>query len=257
MIPTLLTQKADQASFRYGLFVESLRSLFQQSLASSRFGTPALVNEVYAEAIQLGLDFNAIEAEHFEADMNEIALQARTATLNEIESIDTHELTDAALEHLSESLDYLRSELLAQSSRDIATLRKGLQRVALEVNISARSHGRPQRSALMEYLVGNKAGIEFFFHDRASRKWESKTFVRSIWRHTLLSVYNEVVLFTLADHGITRAAVEHVSPGAEWRDFVIALSSGSELPTYSEIRDKIFHPNAYAYLRMETPDVSA
>jgi hypothetical protein len=110
---------------------------------------------------------------------------------------------------------------------------------------------------MIEYMIGNKTDIDFFFHDKASRKWESKLFVRSVYRQTLLSVYNEIVLYTLADHGIDRAEVEHHSPDAQHDGMVIALSSSTELPTYSEIRETVFHPNANAWLKMEGADVHA
>jgi hypothetical protein len=253
MIANLLTELAGQASTRYQMFTDSLRSIYHNALARQALDD----TRPMAEANQLASVFLEAEANHIGDDIDEIAREARTETLQQIASNDASELTDEALTHLRVSSDYLYSELVSQVYRDIATLRKSIQRVRLEVSLAARSSGRSHRAAMIEYLVGNKADIAFFFHDKASRKWESKTFVRAIWRQTLLSAYNEIVLFTLADHGLDRAVVEHHSPDAQYHGMVIALSSNTELPTYSEIRDTVFHPNANAWLTMEGSNVSA
>lgn len=248
-----MTQLADQAGERYSFFTEGLRSLYHRSISSQQLGT----NGPSGEAGSLAGVYLEAEMDRLETDLNEIAELARTATLQEISSVDASGLSDEALEHVSVSGDYLNTEIIAQVSRDIATLRKSLQRVALEVSLSAKSDQKSKRAALIEYMLGNRADIQFFFHDKASRKWQSRTFVRSVWRHTLLSVYNEVVLMTLAEHGLARAAVEHHSPDANYDGMVIALSSNTELPTYSEIRETVFHPNANAWLKMEGSNVHA
>jgi hypothetical protein len=257
MILQYLTEIAQASTLRYGFFLSALRSLYSGSLTSANFGTPKLRADVDASAADYAFNFIEGETGRIEASLREIAEIARTVTLKEIASIDTQTLTDEALEHISVSADYLRSQLYAQVKRDVATLRQALQRVTLEVSLSARARGKSKRSTLMEFLMGNKSSLDFTFHDRASRKWDSATFVRQTWRQTLLSIYNETVLFTLAEHGLSHAMIEHDSPGAEHHGQIISLSSGSEYPTYSEIRDKIFHPNANAYLRMEYDDVSA
>ncbi|QIG75616.1 putative minor capsid protein [Rhizobium phage RHph_Y2_17_1] len=253
MICNHLTDLAGQASVRYAMFTDGLRSIYRRALNSQVLDDTAATRE----AGELAVAFLRNEATALEAAIQEVAEIAHTATLEEIASNDTENLSDEALEHLSVSSAYLADELLAQASRDVATMRRSIQRVRLEVSLASRSSGRSQRAAMVEYMIGNKTDIDFFFHDKASRKWESKLFVRSIYRQTLLSVYNEIVLYTLADHGIDRAEVEHHSPDAQHDGMVIALSSSTELPTYSEIRETVFHPNANAWLKMEGSHVHA
>lgn len=253
MICNHLSELAGTAGARYALFTDGLRAIYHRALTSQQLSDA----EPVRQATDLGLMFLRDEAERIAEEIDDVAEKARTATFDEIASANRNELSDEALEHLRVSSNYLYDELLAQVSRDITTLRRSIQRVGLEVSLSARSAGKSRRTALIEYMVGNKADIGFFFHDKASRKWESKTFVRSVWRHTLLAAYNEIVLFTLAEHGIERAAVEHHSPDAQHDGMVIALSSSTELPTYSEIRETVFHPNANAWLKMEGANVHA
>lgn len=258
MISNTLNEVSTRAHQRYLALIEQLRGLYHRSLMMKEFGTPALLGYIDREAEAAMLWFLREEAERINLDMQKIAEIARRATIEEIASIDASELTDAALEHLNASVDYLYSEIVAQVSRDIATLKRTLQRASLEVSVAARSRGLSHRSAVMEFIIGNKSDVEFAFHDRASRKWASSAFIRSVWRQTALSVYNEMVLFTLADHGLRIAQVESDTAGAAHHGMIVALSSNADMPTYSEIRDTIFHPNSNAYLKTaELADVHA
>lgn len=257
MILNRLNQEAELAAIRYGLLTDSWRSIFHDTLNRSGFGYPYATEQAIGEAYDIAQDFLADERERASRIIAEIASEAHQTTIADLRSIDTSELTERALEHLRATHSYLIDELVAQIHRDIALLRQTLQRVSLEVSIASRSRGIPERTALIEYRIGNQADMQFVFHDRHARKWASKKFVRAIWRHTLLSVYNEIVLFVLADHGVARARVEHEDSSAQSHGMIIAMGSNTEFPTYSEIRNEIFHPNANAVLKMETVDVPA
>lgn len=257
MIAARLTQEAETASARYGLLTEAWRSLFHEALNASDFGSTAASARVVERAFAIASDFLTTERENIARIMREIAREAHQRTLDEIESVETRELTDAALTHLSEMAEYVDGELVAQIHRDIGLLRQTIQRTALEVSLAVRSRGISERMALVEYRIGNQADLKFVFHDRQARKWASKKFVRAMWRHALLAIYNETVMLTLSEHGIARARVVHEDEGADVHDMVIAFGSNTELPTYSEIRNEVFHPNAHAILAMEAHDVSA
>lgn len=257
MIIPFLDEVATHAQDRYVAFTDRLRALYTSSLLSKDMGTIALINRIENDAEFAVTAFLRDEWSWIRNRLQEIAVEAHTATIAEIESVESSELTDAASDHVRASVEYLFSELHTQALRDVATLKRTLQRAALEIAVSSRSRGVSARSAAMEFAIGNTAQIEFSFHDRASRKWKSSAFVRSTWRHTALSVYNEVVLFTLADHGLRHAQVWSASPGAASHGMLISLSSTAEIPTYSEIRESIFHPNANAFLTMEGADVHA
>lgn len=255
MILTRLSEEADAASARYGLLTNSWRSIYLSALNDRDFGTVLVMEKSVDEAYAIASSFIADERQTIERLIEEIATEARRATISELRSIDTSELSERALEHLNVTQSYLVDEIVAQIHRDIALLRQTIQRVSLEVSIAARSRSISERAALIEYQIGNVSDIQFSFHDRSSRKWASSKFIRTVWRHTLLSVYNEIVLYTLADHGLSRARVEHQDPAAEVHNMVIAMGSNSEFPTYSEIRMQVFHPNANAILRSETVHV--
>jgi hypothetical protein len=255
MILDRLTTYAEQAAARYGMLTDSWRSLYQNALNSSQFGWAAQAGNVVREAYAIAETFLAEERQIADRVVAEVAHDALETTLAEIASADTSELSDAVLEHLRATQSYILDELIAQVHRDIALLRQTLQRAVLEVNIASRSRGISKRTALIEYMIGNQSQMDFVFHDRTARKWASKKFVRAIWRHTLLAVYNEVALMTLADHGLTRARVRHQNPAADAHNMVISFGPNADLPTYSEIRNEIFHPNANAIIAMEADNV--
>lgn len=257
MIFNRLTQEAESASIRYGLLTESWRSVFHSALNSSDFGDSAMRARAVEEAFAIASDYLAQEREIMARVVADIALEARQTTLSQIASVDASELSARAVEHLQATQGYIESELIAQIHRDVALLGQQLQKVDLEVSIASAARGMSQRAALIEYRIGNQADLQFVFHDRHARKWASKKFVRAMWRHSLLAVYNEIVLITLAEHGLSRAQVVHQDPSAETHGMIVAMGSNAEHPTYSEIRNEVFHPNANAVLAMEKQNVPA
>ncbi|MBA8881724.1 hypothetical protein [Phyllobacterium myrsinacearum] len=257
MISHTLSAHADRQALNYERLTDAWRSLFFNALGSSSFGSPALVNSIVRQAYDLAQTFLEDVDEDSENLVFEIATEAHTATIDEIMSDASDELTVEALEHLNQTKSYLIDSLGAQIHRDIALLRLTLQRVNLEVSLASRSRRLSTANALMEYRIGNKSDLQFIFLDRNSRKWQSSKYIRGLWRHTLLSVYNEVVLHTLSEHGLERAQVNHMNADAQSHGMIIAMGSNADMPTYSEIRDTIFHPNSNAVLSMETPNVSS
>ena len=119
---------------------------------------------------------------------------------------------------------------------------------ALQVTVASKSEGISLQTALAQYRIGNAAELHFFFHDRRNQKWPSRKFIRAVWRHHLLTAFNEVTLLTLAEHGVTTARIEHINPKADSNGLLVAMNSSTELPTYAEIRNEIFHPNSDAIL---------
>jgi hypothetical protein len=257
MILQKLAQEAEFAAGRYTLLTESWRGAFNDALNRSDFGSPAHNGRLNHDLIAIADTFLTEEKEAARRVVEEIALEAHQTTLSEIQSATAIHLSERVLEHLGVTQSYLVDETIAQLYRDIALVRQTLRRIVLEVSVAARARRIPERAALIEYRIGNSADLQFTFHDRQSRRWSSKKFMRALWRHTLLSTYNETVMMTLADHGIEHARVFHQDGKAEVHDMRIAFGSNSSLPTYSEIRDAVFHPNANAYLTMEPLDVQA
>lgn len=247
-LPIVFTSYAEEASMRYEILVGAWRAIFTNALKASNFGSQQQYNRVLAEASDLARRFVWSEEAQINRVMIDIALEAQGATQKQIGVTVADKLTDQALTHLNDAQTYLLSEITVQVERDVNMLLQALKKAALQINLSARSRGVSNRTALVEYMLSTSLDLQFFFHDRGNQKWPSRKFIRSVWRHSLLSLYNEIVLITLADHKIDKAFVWHTDPSNQFHGMEISVSTNSSLPTYSEILNDIFHPNSNAIL---------
>jgi hypothetical protein len=241
--------EAEAAADRYALLVEAWRSLYSGALDRNDFGSQRQMDDVTAQAYAIGHTFLEGEGAHIGTISERIALGALQSALDDLTSNDSAELTEAASEHLSDAESYVERELAIQVERDIAFLRQSLRRAYLQVSLAATAQGIPTRAALIQYRIGNASELHFFFHDRGNQKWPSRKFVRALWRHHLVTLWNEITLLTLADHGLGEAIVDHASPASHSHGMIVSMSAGSAHPTYSEIRNEIFHPNSDAILK--------
>lgn len=243
-----MTEMADAAGARYQVLLDSWRSIYQRQLNGSQLD-PRMIEAASLDARRIAVGFLNAEVERLTNDADGIASEAYTETLHELGVTETDELTEAVSELLNAIEQYIKREIHIQIERDIAFLEESLRRTLLQVSVAARAQGTTPRMALVQYQIGNAQEIAFFFHDRRGAKWPSRKFIRGVYRHGLLAIYNETVLLTLADHGETLAEVVHVDRHAASDGTIIAMASNSDHPTYSEIRNEVFHPNSDAILR--------
>lgn len=247
-IRSRMTYEAESASQRYDLLVQLWRSRYQTALNTDDFGSSASFVRVDAQAFHDGEGYLDREDDRIRDVMLEIASEAQTATLKQIGVTVAPELSEAALVHLNDAETYLFSEIATQIERDVSFLMQSLRKSALQVRLSSQSRRVSVRQALMEYKISSSVELQFFFHDRGNQKWPTRKFLRAVWRHNLLHLYNEVVLLTLADHGIDKAVVSHVDSNSEFHGLEVSIATNSALPTYADIRNEVFHPNSNAIL---------
>lgn len=255
MILGRLNLEAEQARRRYDNLTTTWNALYGRALSSSEFGQAGQSQQLAGEAWDIASIYFDREMEEAKRVFEEIASDAHQRVRTQIASVDADELSVAALEHLGETQSYLASEIISQTHRDIALLRRTLQNTVLTVSALTRTRGIPQRQALIEHRMGNPERLEFHFADRRARRTPAKSFVAAVWRQAGLSIHNEITLLTIADHGIDRAAVIRLEGEAEVQHEIISLSGEGGLPAYLDIRNTYFHPNANAYLGLELTDV--
>lgn len=249
MIIYRIDDLAERAAQRYTLLTESW------SIGFNRLFDGNGQAELVSTSFELAQEFLGNEFERIGDAVAEIASEARTATLREIASTDSTDLPEAAQQHSEASASYIHNELVAQIQRDIATMRQRHMIISLEVDALMRLRGQSRAVALAEYITRNPVDIQFSFYDRRAFRWSSRKFIRGMWRQALLSVYNETVLFTLADHGISRAGVITEKSGEPVQISVIGLDSSTVLPSYMDARQDLFHPNSQNYMAMEVGNV--
>lgn len=253
MITRQMSAAAEAAAQRYGLLVEGWRLLFTRAVSEQDFGSARQIARIKNNAYEMARSYINTELNLIGTEFEQIALEAQGSTLSSLAIPLAQELSVDALELTGASIDYLRTELSVQIERDIAWLVQSVRSANLQVVVSASSRGVPRQTAVLEYRIGNASELQFFFHDRRNQKWPSRKFVRAIWRHSLLNLYNETVLLTLAEAGQGTAVVVHANPQSDNHGMQVSLSSSSELPTYGEIRAEVFHPNSDAILAWKLP----
>jgi hypothetical protein len=253
-----LSMDADEAAKRYQTLTEAWRSLYNAAMDRQNSGFPAAIESLRSQAYDIASSFLETERELIAARAEEIVREALTATQRDLSLDDALDVSDEVGELLNESQRYLAQEIAIQIERDIAHLIRSYQKVALQIRLSAQSRAISVRTAAIEHRMGNLGELQFYFHDRLSRKWSSNKFIRAVWRMTMLSIYNETVLLTLSDYGRQLAYIEHLDVKSPAHGVVLSMSSTSSYPTYTEIRDEYFHPNSDAIIvgAGEATDVS-
>lgn len=245
MITDQMTIAADAAASRYESTLTGFRMIFADFLNSSKFGSQKHLREQISQAYYVGRSYLDDEIDRIREETDRFAHVALDVTLEQLKRERSDTLPDALSEHLNDSDSYLERELSIQIERDIATLSNAMRRTMLGVSMAARAHRIPSQAALIQYRISNPPEISFYFRDQANRQWPSKRFVRSLWRQHLLGIYNETVLMTLADHGIDRARVVHPDKNDVPE---VSIAPNSALPTYTDVRNHLFHPNSNAIL---------
>lgn len=247
-VSQILSATADAAAQRYGLLLDGWKNLYLRALDDSDFGTPKQLNRVTAQAYSMGSLFLNGEGSEMQDAFDDIAQRALTATRDELIVEDSETFPDAVDEHVSAFEAHLTTELSIQIERDIAHLKQTLQRTVLSVTLASRAQRLPVKTALLQHRIGGATEPKFGFSDRRGAKWPARRYIRTIWRHDLLALYNDVVLMTLADHGIDTAQIRHTDTTSAWHGMEVAMIANTELPTYADVRDEAFHPNSDAVI---------
>lgn len=243
-----MTAEADAAAQRYGMLVDGWHALYLQMAYQSNFGTPRQFSDISTQAYTIARHYLDAEANHIAAAFQRLALEAQQTTQAQLGVSVSSELTDDASEHLSECVSYLQRELLIQVERDIALLQQAVRKRYISVTISARAQRVSPRIALMQHKISKVGDIDFATFDRRNNRWPSRRFVRSMWRMNILALYNEIVLLTLADHGVDRAFVTYMDAKSTHHGTEISMNAGTSLPVYEDIKVQVFHPNSEAIL---------
>jgi hypothetical protein len=251
----VFTQDAEQAAQRYLVLVTALRGIHARAVTSPDLGSAKLANAIARDAYEVGRSFASGEEAIIAERTAATARNSRRETLLAIGATGTAEtLPGRTSELLTSSQSELHSEIVVQIERDVTFLKRALRSAAMEVEIAAQAQGIARRAAQIQRQLRTPGELRFHFQDRTGRRWPSQKFVRVVWRQHLLDVHNQVVMATLAEHGLDRAMIRHPDPRHRYAGQVIGLVPGLGLPTYAEIREEAFHPNAEAVLAPVSQD---
>lgn len=237
-----LTQEANAAAARYDNVVYALRAIYLSALGRQGLGSAQLLAEVRNSAYAVTGAYINGEEKIIESVLDEIVSEAQGSVEEAFSYARAEEESGAISELYNATNDYLLQEITIQTVRDVATLVEEVRRAGLSVELQRRATGSVT-PGLVERALPN-----FHFRDRRHFKVASRTFIRGVWRMSMLSLYNETVLLTLADHGHDLAQIDHLDAKAPVHGSILAIAPGGETPSYEEIRAEVFHPNSDAVI---------
>lgn len=154
------------------------------------------------------------------------------------------------------SADYAIEAIAGQIDRDILDMAERLRTAAQRVDLYIRSGMHTATSALFKVRAELPDVQTFTFTDRIGRTYKSSKRVQDISRLTYINTYNEAVIQFAGEKKIFQLEVYSENVDNKWNGTLLTtVGQGSNLSSYYDIRDEIFHPNATALLKVEGSNV--
>lgn len=231
---------ANQFAEQYRGLLTTIAGHFARVLDSHDPTTPKARSDFRTNLARASEVFMSGIATQLEAHTYEV----RNSALDAQESVLSDPDFASLNEYLSETVEALCGALWACIYRDDLTAERELRKVALNVDLLQSTTGMSRIGALIKTKFGRVSGMPFVQMDRLGRKRASESFVRSLVRHHLVLTDVETRLFAMAKQGSDLAQVMR-QDGTKAEIFSITGVSRN-YPSYEEIRDTVFHPNATA-----------
>lgn len=244
MNPEGYTQSAFKAAERYQSLLTTFRFMLMGSLSDPFSAKRA--DELRAAAVDVGRTYYRTERTIIEQEVRASAQNALQTAQRDLGVRVADDIPDALSAFLEQHIAYLDGEVRTQLSRDVEMLVRRYREFAIEAQLTANAVGFNMTAPVQ---VGAQDKARFYFRDRQGRLYPSQKFIRSVWRHTLLTVGAEFYLLEAASRGVQQAEVVHPEPNHQFNGTVIELSNLGGGQTFIDVRDEIFHPQSNATLR--------
>ena len=244
MIGSQFSQLADRASRRYSGLLSSFDGVYQAALDQAP-GSPKTQRWAIKSAYGLAEAYLSEEGHHLSDDLSLVRDNAHSTTAMLLSSMSSEQEPSVAA-HVDEIETELDAGVRTQVERDVSAISRGLRGVGLRAALIARGRELPRSEALK--IARSDTSPSFAYNDRANRRWPSHKYVRTLWRHALVTTWNETAMLTMAAHGLTRAEIQHPDESHAWNGERIALDETGVLPTWDDVKDEVFHPNSEAWL---------
>lgn len=245
MHPNRYTELAHQASDRYQAVLATFRGMLYGVLSDPFSERTA--DQLRKQAVEVGRMYLRAEVPLIEEAVTESAQDALDSVHADLGVSVAQDVPDRLSAFLHAHMDYLENELRAQLSRDVEMLVRRYREHALEAHLArVTNSGFAAPSA----ITADKS--RFYFRDRMGRLYPSTKYVRTSWRHTLLVIAAEFYALEAAELGATTVEVIHEDSHAAVNGMRISLD-GSFEPTFLDVRDEVFHPQAQVVLRAHVP----
>jgi hypothetical protein len=236
MNPTRYTEVSTKASDRYQAVLTTFRGLLFAFLNEEYSSRRA--DELRSQAVDVGRMYFRTEDQFISNEVHQSAQEALSTVKEQLGLAGSADIQDRYAAFLENHEEFLRSEVQAQLSRDVELLVRRYREAALERHLYGS--GRPS--------IGNDR-LRFFFRDRAGRLYPSQKFVRSVWRHSLVTIGAEFFALEAADRGAIEIEVQ-AEPQSQWNGLRIGISLSSNETPFSDVREEVFHPQTQVTLKV-------
>lgn len=245
VIQNTFTEMSGAFVTRYLDFLEMLRR--QIDVAVRKGANNATVRQDANSAMRsIAREFLAAEAETLDAETERVAQKAAVQVGYDIQV--SSSLDEAIDEFISSAVQYTLQIISAQIERDITAASQTILSSGLQVEMFVRQNGMSQSAAVFASFSIENTNQIFRFADRAGRKFKSSKHMRDIYRHHLLTIYNEVYLSIASTFGVDKLYLSHPDQSYTNNGKSISINNDESDFLYYEVRDEIFHPSSNSIL---------
>lgn len=242
MTPNRYTEVSHQAGVRYQTVLSTFRGMLFAFLAQPF--SIRMAADLRRNAVEVGRMFIRSEEPLIEEALEESARSAVETAQRDLGLTVRAEISSAQSAFLAQHNDYLLSEVQAQLSRDVEMLVRRYREFGLEAHLNQTAG---------EGLIAPRVTTDrtrFYFRDRVGRLYPSQKFIRSVWRHSLVTIGAEFYCMEAVSAGAQEVEVVHPDVGSRFNGLRIGLTERSSAPAFIDVRDEVFHPQSQAVLKV-------
>jgi len=247
MTPNQLTEAAQRASERYTVMTGAFRGALVDAVGRNPADMRSRASLKRA-CLDIALVYLRGEIENISYDVDDAAQdETDRFALSYTGSTVRDDMSALTLDTVALAKESLETELRAQIERDINQVLSRFKDFQIETHMLADSERISLNAAKLRVQMKGETKASYYFRDRIGRRFESRKFVRAIWRNTLLQVGNEAFMISAAKAGFLTLVVDHPDQASNANGTRISLGA-QPADSYASIRDTIFHPNSQARL---------
>ncbi len=230
MIESVISQLAEDAGKRYKMFAQSLSGAFlSASIVGSTPKDLAALNGMTGTILNAFVEDEAHRLSQHRGKLFDMAISDAEADMKTT-------LDDGFVDDLAEMTNMAGLEVVKyitnQASRDASEVNSKFRRLSLEAAALSDANEYGHSTSLIGRIEGNAS-----FIDRSGKKWNSSVYARTIIRHHLLNVYNEVYLLAAMRMG--------------YKEVTTTGGITFAVERYESIRDEVFHPNSHNIIHLK------
>lgn len=227
-----LSGLATEDALRYQMFLAGLERVLAGTVIDTDM-SERTVTEFRQALAEYMLQAQAVER---------LAIEAQGKRLLEYVDLSVDRITAPAVKAARKQL---KDTVITQMRRDILAAETHFQRIRTTAYLIQRSRAMGESYAMRMAYLQNKGLLKHVFVDRAGRRWDLGSFVRTTFRQYYLHMVNDLEVMALANQGVARAELVY----ANGKKIAFQIGANLGLPEYTEVKRLYLHPNSSALVR--------